>query len=193
MSDEIKIGLQGGARFMTIRADDDRLEVDVSAVTIEDVALGLSRQPRFAGQTPFPYPVSRHCVILADWLGRDFEEPRKRALQKVAMLHDSPEALGVSDINRFVKRRFAPEIKVLEDLVEAALFEKFHVLPTPGQIEIVREYDRRIGSLESRFFGWGELKTRGPTEPDFDWEFRDQRRAIDPFKEFLWRWEDLWR
>jgi len=33
-------------------------------IHLEDVALGLSAQPRFAGQTLYPYSVAQHCLLV---------------------------------------------------------------------------------------------------------------------------------
>ena len=52
-------------------------------INLEDVALGLSRQPRFAGQTSKPFSVAQHSLLVARLCPL-------HALQ--ALLHDAQEA-----------------------------------------------------------------------------------------------------
>lgn len=198
MHGEIKIGLAptgGAGRYLTIAGDGT---VDVSAVRIEDVALGLSRQPRFAGQTPRPYSVALHSVILADWVYRVLG-PFGATLALVALLHDAPEALGVSDINRFVKLEYAPAVRDLEARVEAALAEKFGVARTPVADRLVKAYDRALGAAESNYFGWPvpvgadlaqfnppDLGARIGAESSAEWDYRDFLAAWHQYTELAW-------
>lgn len=53
-------------------------------INLADVALGLSRQPRYAGQTRVPYSVAQHCLFVA--------ELANPALRAYALVHDAQEA-----------------------------------------------------------------------------------------------------
>lgn len=53
-------------------------------INLKDIALGLSRQPRYAGQTTKPYSVAQHCLLVAELI------PKRRLY---ALIHDAPEAL----------------------------------------------------------------------------------------------------
>lgn len=53
-------------------------------INLADVALGLSRQPRYAGQTSRPYSVAQHCLFVAELV-----DPRLKAY---ALIHDAQEA-----------------------------------------------------------------------------------------------------
>lgn len=75
----------------------DVLNPDADSITIEDIASGLSRLPRYCGHTPGPaaYSVAQHSVLAAIYCmaeGRDREECLW------ALLHDGHEALGLGDV-----------------------------------------------------------------------------------------------
>jgi hypothetical protein len=188
MSEVIKVGLLG-SRFVTIGPD----FVDVSALTLDDVARGLSRTVRFAGQTPEPYSVARHSVILTDWL---YARGHRGDILKEAMLHDAPEMLGVNDINTFVKRGYGQSIRTLEDRLMVAVYERF-IGPVPPWVvdPIVHMLDKRLGAIESAYFGWTpegfEFNHMSDHDTYLDFEFRASRRALDDADEWLARWRGI--
>jgi hypothetical protein len=59
--------------------------------SIADISLGLSRMPRFAGQTRVPYTVLDHSLFVLDMVTAD--APAAFTLQLAALLHDAHEAM----------------------------------------------------------------------------------------------------
>lgn len=57
---------------------------DPEQINLDDLAMGLSRQPRYTGQTIWPYSVAQHCLLVAELV----DEPHRLH----ALLHDAPEA-----------------------------------------------------------------------------------------------------
>lgn len=62
----------------------DFLKPDPEQLSLDDIARGLARAPRYAGQTERPYSVLQHSLLVAHMV-----EPRHRLH---ALLHDAPEA-----------------------------------------------------------------------------------------------------
>lgn len=58
-------------------------------ITVDDVAETLSKINRFAGRTPYPYPVAQHAVLCAE-IAKHLE--LSEALQYEALHHDDCEA-----------------------------------------------------------------------------------------------------
>jgi 5'-deoxynucleotidase YfbR-like HD superfamily hydrolase len=52
-------------------------------VDLDDIALGLSRMPRFAGQTPRVYSVAQHCILVGELC----------SYRLYGLIHDAQEAL----------------------------------------------------------------------------------------------------
>lgn len=62
----------------------DYLNPDPDQLSLDDIARGLSRAPRYAGQTDRPYSVLQHSLLVAHLV------PSEHRLH--ALLHDAPEA-----------------------------------------------------------------------------------------------------
>lgn len=62
----------------------DFLNPDPEQLSLDDIARGLSRAPRYAGQTDKPYSVIQHSLLVAHLV------PAEHRLH--ALLHDAPEA-----------------------------------------------------------------------------------------------------
>lgn len=62
----------------------DFLNPDPEQLSLDDIARGLSRAPRYAGQTEKPYTVIQHSLLVAHLV------PSEHRLH--ALLHDAPEA-----------------------------------------------------------------------------------------------------
>lgn len=91
-------------------------ELTPENVRIEDIAEGLSKCCRFAGQCSGFYSVAEHSVFLSRQItGRDF--------RKIGLLHDATEAY-LGDLVRCVKRQ-CPEYKKLESRVWSVIRERF--------------------------------------------------------------------
>jgi hypothetical protein len=144
-----------------IIADDDT--IDARQVTPYVIAHGLSHVSRFGGQTVLPYSVGEHSVRLHDWADRNQEPaPVRFAL----LLHDAPECLGVGDVQRYIKRRYAASLRVFDDALCTTLFRQFwptwwgDAAPGRGDATMehlhdrVRQYDAPQGAFEAKCFGF---------------------------------------
>lgn len=108
-------------------------------IDIRDIALGLSRIPRFCGHTyPKPYYVGHHSCLACDYAPDDYK--------LVALLHDGTEN-WTSDCPSPLKH-LLPQFKELEIRAERALARKYG-LPFPFPA-IIKEIDLRLLSTEQR-------------------------------------------
>jgi hypothetical protein len=103
-------------------------------VCIEDVAHHLAQICRYGGATRSHYSVAEHSVIVSLYV-----EP---AYARQALLHDAAEAY-VGDIIRPIKR-FLAGFDAVEDKVEAAVFARFGIVPTPESNAAVKTIDDRV-------------------------------------------------
>jgi hypothetical protein len=119
------------------------------APPLVDIALGLSRQPRFGGQTRRWWSVLDHSLFVADLAAR---EGRGLRVILALLLHDAHEAL-TGDIPTSLKT---------DDMrdVQASLDERIMREYFPGGAEaylvlhgIVKAYDRRALLAEARLVG----------------------------------------
>jgi len=104
------IQLYSGEYFDYTRPDDGPYH-------ITDIARSLSNLCRYTGHVSHFYSVAQHCV-LASQMAPPF-------LQMAALLHDAAEAY-LGDVNSPLKTML-PDYARLEEQVERALFERFHV------------------------------------------------------------------
>jgi 5'-deoxynucleotidase YfbR-like HD superfamily hydrolase len=89
--------------------------IEECVFNIRDLAKGLSRESRFAGQTFRPYSVAQHSVIVS------LNVPKHLAME--ALFHDISEAL-IKDIPKPVKL-LLPDYCELEERLTAAIFKQF--------------------------------------------------------------------
>jgi 5'-deoxynucleotidase YfbR-like HD superfamily hydrolase len=91
-------------------------------VALEDVSIGLARQPRFTGQTRWNSRVAPHSVLVSLLCPPDEAEP--------ALFHDSPEAY-IGDQTRPMKDSMRQEGADVFDRIEAgilrAVFDHFQI------------------------------------------------------------------
>lgn len=95
----------------------DFAQPDPSQIDIWDIALGLSRLPRFGGQTRVAYSVAQHSVLVADIVPGEF------ALE--ALLHDAAEAY-CQDLSIPLKN-LLPDYCAMEANVLAVIMQRFGV------------------------------------------------------------------
>lgn len=120
--------LRSGAWF-------DFLDPESSDFTIEDIAAGLSKTCRYAGQCNAFYSVAEHSLLVCDVLPQH---------AFAALMHDAAEAF-IGDVTRPLKQ-LLPEFKRIEARVEDAIFERFGV-PAPMPKE-VKHADLRVLAAE---------------------------------------------
>jgi 5'-deoxynucleotidase YfbR-like HD superfamily hydrolase len=102
---------------------------DPASIDIEDIAVALSRIPRFNGHTRhfYSYSVAQHSVIVADMLDWD-RETRLRGL-----LHDAHEAY-IGDIVTPVKSWLGGRLDPLARELDRTIAHAFDLFwPTPAQ------------------------------------------------------------
>lgn len=93
----------------------DFLDPRPSEIEIEDIAVALSRDCRFSGQTRESYSVAQHSV-LASWI-----VPEAYALE--ALLHDATEAF-IKDLPRPLKRLLPAYVRI-ERRLDRVIRNKF--------------------------------------------------------------------
>lgn len=102
---------------------------DYSRVHIRDIAAGLSRECRFAGQLFGYYPVAQHCVI-GSQIAPD-------EVKYAFLMHDAAEAV-IKDIPSPLKRML-PDYRKVEAMHEQRIFERWQV---PMSDDVKREVKR---------------------------------------------------
>jgi len=117
-------------------------------IDIEDIARGLSRTCRFAGQLQADreyYSVAQHSVIMTKWAQIDLEGPETC---KQLLLHDASEAY-LGDIVSPNKYRL-PGYCQLEAIVQDCIFNKF-LKDVDQNDPVVKKYDKWIVQIEAMF------------------------------------------
>lgn len=136
---------QGGAFFeLSWSSKDIR---DSGAITLENIAHGISNLCRFHGQTREFYSVAQHSVIMA-------QEAGTRRLALLALFHDAAEAFTgdvISIIKKPVNHKTNGLIKKYEDKIDKAIFDIFRIPPkTPNEGKQVKLLDRQALITEAR-------------------------------------------
>lgn len=117
---EYDFGLRSGAMI-------DLADPDYSRVEIRDIAAGLARECRFAGQMHGYYTVAQHCVI------GTLIAPQ--AVKYAFLMHDAAEAI-LKDIPKPLKN-LLPDYQRIEAMHEERLNNRFMV-PTRFGIQVKR-------------------------------------------------------
>ena len=103
-------------------------------LSLDEFAVGLSRLPRFAGQTVVPWTVAHHLLVC-----RQLSLYRPD-LAVHALLHDAHEAM-TGDIPTTFKTR---DLKRSQRRLDARIYSAFNVpLPTMVQAKQIKEIDSR--------------------------------------------------
>jgi uncharacterized protein len=132
----------------------------VEAINMEDIAIGLSRAARWAGQTRHFFSVAQHSMLVAALLP-DSAPP---VIRVAALLHDAAEAY-MCDIPTPLKR-LIPEYKVIEDRLMRVIHRAFMLPPElPLKHPLIESADRRAASLEATYLHShaGEMAVGGPS------------------------------
>jgi len=115
-------------------------------ILLPDVALSLSRQPRFNGHTQRAWTVGEHaigCSILAERLGMS------PAIAYAALHHDDGEAY-LGDIPGPARPWLGQDWKTMEERIEAAIAIRFEVLA--AGVNEIRRLDLAMLEAERRRF-----------------------------------------
>ena len=105
---DTRIMLASGALF-------DLMDPEGSDFTLQDIAHGLGRVCRFAGQTNRFYSVAEHCFHVARLVPVE--------LARAALLHDASEAF-IGDVTRPLKA-LLPDYRKIEQRIEDAISDRF--------------------------------------------------------------------
>lgn len=115
----------------------------VSDIDIYSIARGLSRQFRYAGQTPKPYSVAEHCVLMAT---AHVETGGSYGLEM--LMHDAAEAF-IGDMPKPIKQ-LLPKFIELEQQLENVIVEAFGLRVSEDTINAIKDFDRRILKTEKQ-------------------------------------------
>lgn len=126
-----------GQRFNPLETDIDKIIVDID---FRDIAIALSRIPRFNGATTEFYSVAQHSVMVCDLVPSE--------LKWTALGHDFAEAY-LGDIVSPLKA-LIPQYKEIEARVEAALAKKFGFRTDPEAKAIIKRADLIALATEKR-------------------------------------------
>ena len=118
----------------------------------EDLALGLSREARWNGQTrgSYPYSVAQHSLDVLAMVRRLTACPRELAL--AALLHDASEGLGgAGDVISPLKVILGPGYRMVEANLQRVAFAHYglpEVLP-PAWKKLIKKADRIMAATEA--------------------------------------------
>jgi len=110
---------------------------DYQKICIDDIAIGLSNNNRFAGQTNEPYSIAQHCVLVAHLapLGIKLE----------ALMHDASEAY-IHDIQKPLKIIISETYEPIEQSWMKAIFQKFQL--DYNALSSIKPFDLDILQIE---------------------------------------------
>lgn len=151
--------LAGGARFYVNRPDHGQ-------ISLEELALGLSRSCRFNGQFwHYPddiYSVAQHSVLVDDLVKGVFDVPEARPW---AIAHDLSEGI-IGDLITPVKVH-CPEFNDIEERLAAVLNERFRVPMSDRICDIVRQADAMACAMEAEELSGIDAAEWGLKKPPF--------------------------
>ncbi len=109
-------------------------DIKASDITIEDVARGLSKVCRYAGQRKEFISVAEHSVYVSTCV------PKKLALH--ALLHDAAEAY-MGDVPSPIKK-LCPDFSAIEEQFDTAVHASFGITKLKGKdLEELRYWDKQ--------------------------------------------------
>lgn len=114
---------------------------DPTAVSVHCIANSLAIQNRYNGQTLYPYSIAQHSVLMSE----QFEDP---TLAWYALMHDAPEAFGIGDVIRPVKRRLGEVYERMECGIWEAICTRYAM--NPYVPEAIKRLDDAITIDERR-------------------------------------------
>lgn len=126
----------------------DFLNPHLNEFDIRDIAHALSNVCRFAGHTREFYSVAQHSVMVARICMRTARPADVIDYGRAGLLHDAAEAY-IGDITSPLKQ-LLPDYKVIEQRIEAALFNAFGIDSLPEQTKLVKHADLVMLATEQR-------------------------------------------
>lgn len=119
--------------------------------TIEDIALGLSRMPRFGGQTALPFTVLDHSLLMASYIMMATEGRAPANLKLYGLMHDWHECL-TGDVPRPFKTE---DMKCLQEKLDNRFFESIELVLYKVDTGLVKGWDDDLISFESSCLNFG--------------------------------------
>lgn len=110
-----------------------------SKILIEDIAIGLSNNCHWTGQTSEPFTVAQHCVLVS-WLAPD-------AFKLTALLHDGAEAY-TGDVNKPFKMLLGEAFDKIEEPLNREIIKRFNLF----DFKWVKDYDKAVQQMEHDHF-----------------------------------------
>lgn len=115
--------------------------------TIIDIALGLSRMPRFGGQTRRWWSVLLHAIVCCELAVARTQDRRKIML---ALLHDAHEAI-TADVPAFFKPK---ELKEWQQEIDERFFTSLNLWPiSQEEADFIKEIDDEALRAEALTLG----------------------------------------
>lgn len=180
----------------------DRSLRDLRGLRPQDIDLGriatsLAHQCRYLGRIGVHFSVAQHSVMVADRLGAEDPE-RRRRLRAWGLLHDAAEA-WIGDIPRPLKERLVyregdgPEASFLdlgfiEERILKAVSQRFG-LPWPIPEEVSRVDSAMLAAEAAHFFGEPIPALGEPLA--IDWVANQPKSAYSAKCEFVWQAKEL--
>lgn len=128
------------------------LEPDPNSIFPDDLALGLSRESRWNGQTEgqFGYSVAQHSVAVVRLLQMSCRKPNNLLL-RYALLHDAEEGMGIKDTITGFKIVLGETYLEIANGISEAIHIRFN-LPYPGPERFrkkIKQADAVLGMTEA--------------------------------------------
>ena len=140
----------------------DLRNIKASDMILSDIAIGLANQPRYNGQTRFPFSIGQHTVALWDYA--DLKR-MNAAVKRELLLHDMPEFI-TGDIVTGVKRMLQPAYSYIDENVDATIRQAFKLdHPTTATHDAMRRLDWLIYVSEALILQ-GRTVTGTPVDPE---------------------------
>lgn len=174
---EDRTGLTNNGRYSIVTSSNcylDLADPRPEDICFDDIAGGLSRICRFAGQVPKFYSVAQHsinCVALARKVGIN-----DKSLLLAILMHDAAEAY-LGDISRPLKM-LVPGFKAVERRVLGVIWEKFEIRH-PIDSDIIKVIDNGVLFAEKRAF-FSKIKDLWHGEEFDDGSFEINRTCLEP-------------
>ncbi|TXL81694.1 phosphohydrolase [Vineibacter terrae] len=125
----------------------------------EDIAIGLSRTPRWGGHSVWEWPLSvaQHSIQVLELAKARSPQGLAVPLQRAALLHDASEGLMAFDPISPVKPFLGPGYQALDARLQAAIHVRYGLpasLPADW-IAMIKDADKASAAAEARHVaGW---------------------------------------
>jgi len=155
----------------------DLLNPKADDISIDDIAHGLAKACRYAGQIKEFYSVARHSILVSRFISYPWKLH--------GLLHDASESY-LGDIVKHLKE-FLPDYRAIECKVQGSIYARFG-LSWPIEEEL-KHWDREVLKAEYHYlYGEAAYREEFPGE-EFNEEIKsDVIRASDQFGED-WRYD----